>query len=53
MVDYNYNEYRGIGIYCIEYTMEYCTILVSYVRKRFGLVYNNDLMKCLYIIYDI
>ena len=34
--------------------MEYCTVLVLYVGKIFGLEYNNDLMICcVYIIYTI
>ena len=34
--------------------MEYCTIFVLYVEKRFGLEYNNNLMKCcVYIICKI
>ena len=34
--------------------MEYWTILVLYVGKRFGQEYNNKLMKCCgYIIYSI
>ena len=38
----------------LQYTMEYCTILVLYVGKRFGLEYNNNLMICcVYIIYTI
>ena len=34
--------------------MEYYTVFVLYVRKRFGLEYNNILMKCsVYIIYTV
>ena len=53
MVDQNHNEYQGVGIYVLQYTMKYCTILVLYVRKRFGLEYNNNLICFVYIIYTI
>ena len=34
--------------------MGYFIILILYVGKRFGLEYNNNLMKCcVYIIYAI
>ena len=31
------------GYVILQYTMEYCTILVSYVEMRFELDYNNNL----------
>ena len=42
------------GYIILQYTMEYCIILVLFVGKRFGLKYNDNLMKCcVYIIYTI
>ena len=54
MAEPNHNEYQGAGIYCMQYTMEYSAMLVLYVRKRFRLEYNDNMMKCcVYIMYTL
>ena len=56
MVGQNHSKYHGVGICLLQYTMEYCTILILYVGKRFESDCSNNLyyiedMLCIYYSY--